>query len=94
MQYLKLPKISSTKETGIILEVKRISFDNVPTIFTLSNHNGYIETIDGTIYKIPEILKRACLDLVSMCLTMGNIFPCKAEFGIINGNAYIDFPDI
>lgn len=93
-EFLTLPSIKSTDETGNIVNVKRVVqffLENKTPIF-------YIETTDGTIFKLPTSLYGWADNTIHLVLGLGGndvvkVFPTEIEFGIINGRAYAEMLD-
>lgn len=86
-----LPLVPSTSEMGRVLEVARIATASPVSAERLA----WIETTDGVLLRLPEVLHAWAYDMVAFVLAHGGndvvrLFPAKVEFGILDDRAYAE----
>ena len=90
---IELPVLAGPDETGLVLTVQSIGiegmgvFDGTGVIF--------LKCGDGTVYRLPETLRQLASDLIVMHLAARqaghpSMFPCRMEFGVLNGQVFAD----
>ncbi len=90
---LDVPVIQSERDTGLVLDVKRIAVSHERTPF------AWLETTSGDLYRLPDNLFSWAFDMVALTLAGGGnrrvgIFPTPVEFGILDGRAYAEFVSV
>lgn len=90
---LDLPVIASERETGLVLEVAAVGIDGADLL--TDTEPAYVRCTDETTYRLPESLRDWASTLVTMHLAHRQVghesmFPCRIEFGVLNGGAYAE----
>lgn len=84
---LELPAIESPQAKGIVLDVARVA---TAPAGPGSDPLAWIETRDGRVFRLPEVLFAWASTTVAVALSMGNMFPSEVEFGIVDGHPYAE----
>jgi hypothetical protein len=90
---LDLPVIAAEQETGLVLDVAAVGIDGAGLL--TGTEPAYVRCTDEKTYRLPESLREWASTLVAMHLAhrqAGNpsMFPCRIEFGVLNGGAYAE----
>jgi hypothetical protein len=93
VEVLDLPVIAAEHETGLVLEVAAVGVDGAGV--TTGEGAPYVRCTDRRTFRLPESLRPWASTLVSVHLAhrqAGNrsMFPCRIEFGVLNGGAYAE----
>lgn len=92
-EVLELPVIASEREAGLVLDVAAVGVDGAGLV--TGTEPAYVRCTDEKIYRLPESLREWASTLVAMHLSHRqaghpSMFPCRIEFGVLNGGAYAE----
>lgn len=92
-EVLELPVIASEHETGLVLDVAAVGVDGAGLV--TGAEPAYVRCTDAKVYRLPESLREWASTLVAMHLAHRqaghpSMFPCRIEFGVLNGGAYAE----
>jgi hypothetical protein len=97
----ELPEIGAPERTGAVYHVKRMGIlrPDFAGAGPLGIPQGtpWMQTTDGTIYRLPAAFQAAVYDMVARTLSAGGarsgVFPARVEFGTVAGRSYARFAD-
>ena len=92
-EVLELPVIASEQETGLVLDMAAVGIDGAGLI--TGAEPAYVRCTDQKLYRLPQSLREWASTVVAMHLAHRqaghpSMFPCRVEFGILNGGAYAE----
>jgi len=90
---LDLPTIISSGQTGVALDVAAVGFAGDGHMS--DDKPAYVRLTDGSVKLLPEGLRPWARGVIASNLDLreageASMFPCRIEFGIINGEAYAE----
>jgi hypothetical protein len=90
---LDLPTIISSGQTGVALDVAAVGFAGDG--LTTDDKPAYVRLADGSVKLLPEALRPWARGVIAADLDLretgeASMFPCRIEFGVIDGEAYAE----
>ncbi len=88
---LDLPTTISSEQTGVALEVAAVVLAGDGR--GAGDRPAYVRLTDGSVKLLPEGLRPWARDVVASDLDLRaaggtSVFPCRVEFGVVDGEAY------